>query len=75
MVRYVQIVKVVANTQIILRNTVAAPRILLRATGVVRSIVIPNLYAIVPKSKVFGRNMRYKIVVVDESPVIWKHKI
>ena len=75
MVRNVQIVKVVGNTQIILGNTVTAARILLRATCSVRSIVVPHLNTIVPEPEVFRRNMRYKIVVVDESPVIWKHEI
>ncbi len=75
MMRYVQVIKMVANIQIILWNAVAAACILLRATNGMRPIVIPNLHAVVHKTNVFRRHMWHQIMVVDKSPVIWKHEI
>jgi hypothetical protein len=42
MMRYVQVRKVVADSQVILRHTVAAVRILLRAADSVSPIVVPE---------------------------------
>ncbi len=75
MMRYVQVRKVVADSQIILGHTVAAARILLRAANSVRPIVVPHFHAVMLEPDVFGRHMRHKVVVIDQSPVIRKHKI
>ena len=75
MMRYVQVVKMIANIQIVLWNAVAAARVLLSATNGMRPIVIPHLHAVVSEANVCRWNMRYQIMVVDESPVIWKHEI
>lgn len=73
--RYVEVEEVVANVQIILGHTVAAACILLRTTRGVSAVVVPNFHAVMFESNVFGRDVRDHVVVVDESPVIRKHKI
>jgi hypothetical protein len=73
--RYVQVVKMIANIQIGLWNAIAAALILLSATNGMRPIVLPNLHTMVPETIVCRRHMRYQIMVVDKSPVIWKHEI
>jgi hypothetical protein len=75
MMRYIQVGEVVANIQIIFGNAVAAVCILLRSTRRVRPIVVPHFDTVVPEADVFGRYMRHQIMIVDQSPVIRKHKI
>lgn len=75
MMRYIQVGEVVANIQIIFRNAVAAVCILLRSTSGVRPIMVPHFDTIVPEANVFGRYMRHQVMIVDQSPVIRKHKI
>jgi hypothetical protein len=73
--RYVQVVQMIANIQIVLWNAIAAALVLLSATNGMRPIVIPNLHTIVSETNVCRRHVRYQIMVVDKSPVIWKHEI
>jgi hypothetical protein len=63
------------SPQVKLGHTVAAAGILLRTTNSICPIVIPNFGAIVPEPKVRRRNVRHKIMIVYEPPVIRKHKI
>ena len=73
--RYVQVVKMIANIQFVLWNAVAAARVLLSTTNGMCPIVIPHLHTVVPETNVCRRHMRYQIMVVDKSPVIRKHEI